>query len=405
MNKFPLLLIFLMNFLIGSNVCRAENRVALVIGNSSYVQAPLNNPINDANDITTILRTAGFSVTILTNARRRALIENIQEFTRKLHQPGSVGLFYFAGHGIEVDGRNYLLPIDANITTEADVPFEAVDAGRVLAGMEHAKNNLNLIILDACRDNPFKRSFRSTTRGLARISAPAGSLVMYATQPGNVAKDGIGRNGVFTEYFLNALENKKLKVEEVFKRTAQGVYAATSQSQLPWIEGVVLGDFYFFPPIEGQIPKIPTPPAQMPIVTLDRERYGVYLVNRCGSITDTSTGLEWYVGPDQTLTWDESKKWVSSLRACGGRWRMPTVHEIKTLYNPTYTAGTGYSSGNHHWPAHIHPVFSKIGQGSWVWGNKLVGSKKARSFNLNQGVATSYARDNSKYTTRVFAVR
>jgi hypothetical protein len=135
-----------------------------------------------------------------------------------------------------------------------------------------------------------------------------------------------------------------------------------------------------------------------------RLTYNGYTVNPCGSITDSKTRLEWYIGPDRNMTWDEAKEWTQQLSTCGGQWRMPKIREIKTLYDPNYTAGIGYYTKGQHYPAHIHPVFDAIGGGSWVWANETIGIK-ARSFNLNQGIKTSYSRQNITYSTRAFAVR
>ncbi|WP_157679497.1 Lcl C-terminal domain-containing protein [Methylovulum psychrotolerans] len=133
--------------------------------------------------------------------------------------------------------------------------------------------------------------------------------------------------------------------------------------------------------------------------------YENYKVLPCGSIIDLTTGLEWYVGPDQTLAWAEAKQWTANLDTCGGNWRMPTIAEIKSLYRPAYSAGTGFYINGKYWPAHIHPVFDAIGQGSWVWSNQSMPEFKAKSVNLNQGLAVTYNQSGEKYTTRVFAVR
>ncbi len=247
--KIALRLLILFLFVVGIGIAHAaQKRVALVIGNSAYATAPLKNPVNDAQDVSAHLRRLGFEVTLLRNADRRAIQENIRTFSRSITGPDNVGLFYYSGHGVEVDGQNYLIPIGADIRMQSDVEYEAVNAGRLLSGMEQAGNGLNLVILDACRNNPYKRSFRSGSRGLRRMDAPSGSLVMYAAQPGETAADGSGRNGTFTKHFLAALDQPGLKVEEVFKRTAVGVSRETGRNQLPWVEGVILGDFYFSSP-------------------------------------------------------------------------------------------------------------------------------------------------------------
>jgi len=160
-----------------------KQRVALVIGNSAYQYAPLRNTYNDAEDMASSLNNLGFQVTEKLNASKRKIEEAINGFGRKLRK-GGVGLFYFAGHGVQVNGINYLIPIGANIESEGDVKYEAVNANRVLSKMQDAGNPLNLVFLDACRNNPFARRFRSTEQGLAPMDAPKGSFVAYATAPG-----------------------------------------------------------------------------------------------------------------------------------------------------------------------------------------------------------------------------
>ena len=244
-----------------SHAAIASQRIALVVGNSAYFDGRLKNPVNDAADIAQSLSDKGFEVTKILNADKRQLKGAIKQFTQKINTRNTVGLFYFAGHGMEVDGQNYLIPVDADIQSGADVEYEAVNAGRLLSGMREAGNGLNLVILDACRNNPYNRSSRSATRGLTRMSPPSGSLVLYATEPGRVAEDGEGRNGTFTEHLLEAMEQPGITVEQAFKRTAINVRNATDARQTPWVEGVILGDFYFKPsasPVENQVALIDT---------------------------------------------------------------------------------------------------------------------------------------------------
>jgi hypothetical protein len=219
-------------------------RTALVIGNSAYRAAPLQNPVNDAEDMAELLSTLQFKVTLKKNVDRRAFEESIRHFGRQLSN-GGVGLFYFAGHGMQVEGRNYLVPVDARIESESDVRYEAVDAGYILGKMEDARNHLNLVILDACRNNPFSRNFRSAERGLARMDAPAGSLIVYATAPGEVAADGHERNGIFTKYLIRHMQTPNIPVEQVLKRARIDVAAETKQRQIPWESSSLMGDFYF----------------------------------------------------------------------------------------------------------------------------------------------------------------
>jgi hypothetical protein len=224
-----------------------QHRYALVIGNSAYDYAPLSNPVNDATDVALELENTGFEVMRVLNADLASMKNSIRQFTEKLKQEHSVGLFFFAGHGIEVDGANYLMPINAKVEEESDLRYEAIHAGRLLDGMNNAGNGLNLIILDACRNNPFSRSFRSVTPGLAEMHPVAGTLVLYATEPRKVAQDGKGRNGTFTKSLLAVMKKAGLSIEQLFKKVAIEVSKETEGAQVPWFEGVILGDFYLLP--------------------------------------------------------------------------------------------------------------------------------------------------------------
>jgi uncharacterized caspase-like protein len=230
--------------LVAMNV-QAENRVALVIGNAKYASQPLTNPVHDAADIADRLTSVGFAVSKLENATRKQIKSALRTFSRQLVEKDSIGLFYYAGHGVQVKGNNYLIPVDADIQSEFEVEDEAIAVNRVLGAMEQAGNGLNLVILDACRDNPYASSFRSNTRGLAKVNAPKGAMVLYATSPGDVAGEGEGRNGIFTKHLLDAIEKPGLTVEQVFKETAIAVSKETAKQQVPWFEGVILGEFSF----------------------------------------------------------------------------------------------------------------------------------------------------------------
>lgn len=222
----------------------ASERLALVIGNNAYQTAPLKNPVNDAEDMGKVLSSMGFKVFLHRNADKRTLEESIRNFGRQL-KSGGVGLFYFSGHGMQVEGRNYLIPVNAKIESEADIKYEAVDAGLVLGKMEDAGNQLNIVILDACRNNPFSRSFRNAATGLARMDAPTGSLIAYSTAPGAVAADGAERNGTFTKHLIRHLGTPNLTVEQVLKRVRIDVAAETNQRQIPWESSSLMGEFYF----------------------------------------------------------------------------------------------------------------------------------------------------------------
>jgi len=224
------------------------DRHALVIGNSAYTQtSPLRNPVNDAKSMTSSLQALGFTVTTLTDSNQRAMDQAIRKFGKTLRNQGGVGLFYYAGHGMQVDGENFLLPVDIDPSTEADVHYDAVPVGKLLGQMEAAGNGMNIVILDACRNNPFARSFRSASKGLAQVSAPSGTFISYATGPGKVAADGEGGNGLFTEKLVAHLATPGLKLEEVFKRVRVDVQRESMGKQVPWDSSSVTGDFFFLP--------------------------------------------------------------------------------------------------------------------------------------------------------------
>ena len=243
-NRLIILSICVLLFLPDTALSASEKRIALVIGNGNYQSAPLKNPVNDAKDIAFTLNELGFEVTLKTNVTQKSFERAIRDFGVQLKN-GGVGLFYYAGHGFQVKGSNYLIPIGAVLESEGDARYEAVDAGLVLAKMEDAGNGLNIIILDACRNNPFTRSFRSAEKGLAKMDAPTGSILAYATAPGNVAADGVGRNGLYTEKLLKHIATPDLKIEEVFKRVRIDVAFASGKKQTPWESSSLMGDFYF----------------------------------------------------------------------------------------------------------------------------------------------------------------
>ncbi len=219
-------------------------RLALVIGNNAYTDGVLRNPINDARAMTATLTDLGFEVQKLENADRGTMQRAVLEFGRKLNE-NTVGLFYFAGHGMQVRGSNYLIPVKASIQSEDEIEVEGMDVAYVLARMATAKNQFNIVILDACRNNPFQRSFRSANNGLAAISAPTGTLIAYATAPGSVASDGDTANGVYTAELVQAIKQPGITMEEAFKRARGGVIARTQGKQTPWESSSVVGNFMF----------------------------------------------------------------------------------------------------------------------------------------------------------------
>jgi len=241
---------------------QAAKRVALVIGNSAYKASPLRNPVNDATDVAAALKGLGFEVILMTDADRRGMVEGVAEFGRKA-QDTEMALFFYAGHGMQVNGVNYLIPVRASVNSEADVEFEAVQADRVLAQMEKARAKVNLVILDACRDNPF-RSFRSSTRGLAVVRAVTGSVVVYATSPGDVAEDGgSGRNSPFTRNLLRHMATPGQEVKAMFNRVGAAVAKESSGGQVPWVSSSLFKDVYLSGAPSADASPPPPAPAQV----------------------------------------------------------------------------------------------------------------------------------------------
>lgn len=352
-----------------------EQRTALVIGNSTYSAGPLKNPVNDATDMAKALKQVGFSVTLKRNASLREMMEALEEFGNNLKR-GGVGLFYYAGHGVQVGGVNYLLPIGARINKEGDVRYEAIDAGRVLAEMENANNGLNIVLLDACRDNPFAKSFRSATRGLAIVTnAPTGTFISYSTGAGQVARDGDGRNSPYTRALLEHITKPGLSINRVFMNVRSDVMKETGQ--VPWELSSLVGDFYFHPgpatepvlsavrpsvdyvgerkkieeerellrqkaALEGErhnleeerqrLAKLKS--STVPSVT-EIGRDGRYIAYRDGSVLDTQTNLMWAARDNGVdINWNNAKRYCEGYRGGGYTdWRIPTQNELWGLYD------------------------------------------------------------------------
>ena len=240
----------------------AERRVALVVGNASYERVPLVNPLNDAADLSAALRRLGFEVLERSNRSPDQMRRDLADFQDKLG-PGVVGLFYFAGHGVQAGrGLNYLLPVGVDYRRERDAELYGLEAGAVLRRMEEAGTALSLVILDACRDSPLPPEGRSSgSRGLGRMDAPSGSLVAFATASGRTADDNrSGRNGLYTRHLLAAIETPGLRVEDVFKRVRSAVERDTNRRQSPEEVSKLTADFYFINPAPpGPVAGTPRP--------------------------------------------------------------------------------------------------------------------------------------------------
>jgi hypothetical protein len=224
-----------------------EKRLALIIGNSDYIYGgSLTNPVNDARAMADVLKKVGFEVMEYENLTQPDMKKAIDEFGNKLYGY-DVGLFYYAGHGIQSDGFNYLIPVEAQLMAYEDVEYDCVRADRILSKMEYASTSVNVLILDACRDNPFERKWSRAAagKGLAFMDAPSGSLVAYATSPGRTAADGVGKNGLYTEALLKYIQERGLQIEEVFKNVRREVESKSGGQQTPWESTSLKGYFYF----------------------------------------------------------------------------------------------------------------------------------------------------------------
>ncbi|NLA41892.1 MAG: DUF1566 domain-containing protein [Smithella sp.] len=358
----------------------AERRTALVIGNSAYSSGPLKNPVNDATDIAAVLKKLGFKVILKTNASKKDMGKAIDNFGKQL-KGKDAGLFYYAGHGVQVNGMNYLIPIGSEINEDSDVEYEAIDAGRILAAMNNARSKINIVILDACRDNPYTKSFRSATRGLAIVSkAPTGTIISYSTSPGDVALDGKGRNSPYTSALLQYMEEPGLGIEQMFKKVRASIIKQTGGKQTPWELSSLHGDFYFVvgtlnkgavvsDNIADEKKKLEEKQSQLqavkeeqrqvevdkqklamvapPIILGPKEtrRYGRFIAYSNGTVLDTRTNLMWADKDNYTgISWQDAKKYCETYRGGGYTdWRMPTLDELESLFESGTIGINGYN--------------------------------------------------------------
>jgi hypothetical protein len=268
----------------------AEKRVALVIGNSHYKNVtPLDNPVNDAKLMAEALRALGF---VIVGGNAQLDLDKAQ-FDTAIHgfsdqiQGADVGLFYYAGHGLQVRGQNYLVPVGANPARETDVDFQMVDTALVLRQMEGAGTKLNIVILDACRNNPFGgRGLRGTEGGLAQMRAPEGTLISYATQPGNVARDGANGNSPYTKALADAIRKPGRDIFQTFNAVGLAVKEATGGVQQPWVSSSpIAGNFYFAGQAAGVPATAAAPPPTVAAPTVADE------AARAWSVTQNTTSI------------------------------------------------------------------------------------------------------------------
>ena len=241
------LLLLVLLLVIHATPSEAAKRAALVIGNGAYTNSPaLTNPANDAGDMTLRLMALGFEVVTVIDGDHRRMLDALSSFGR-IATGAEVALFFYAGHGVQVGGRNWLLPVSSSIEAETDLPSQAIRANDIIDVMEASGASLKLVILDACRNNPLpKTASRGALRGLARVEAStAGTMITFATAPGDVAADGDARNSPFTAALLKHIATPGLEVRQLMGKVRETVYASTGKRQLPWVNEAVIGEFYF----------------------------------------------------------------------------------------------------------------------------------------------------------------
>lgn len=238
----------------------SENRIALVIGNSAYTNnKPLNNPANDAQAVSRLLNTASFEVVMAFDLTRDVMKQTVQEFAARINEkgPNTVALVYYAGHGMQVDGENYLVPVDAKLDTGTDLVENGVKLADLMGALEAVPSKMRIVILDACRNNPFAASGDAGGKGLAIVDAPSGSIVAYSTAPGTEALDGLGRHSPYAAAFMRTMKQPNMPIEQVFKRVRLLVHESTDSKQTPWESSSLTSDFVFF--TNGTNDAVPAP--------------------------------------------------------------------------------------------------------------------------------------------------
>lgn len=225
------------------------SRAALVVGDEQYKQSPLDNPVNDAQAMGALLQQAAFGVDLQINAGHQAFAASIEAFgSRVTRSEVKIAVFYFAGHAVQLDWKNYLLPIDIEVRQPADIRAQGIDLAQLLSRLARVKDKTILIILDACRDNPFGSSYRPENKGLSQFDAPPGSLIAFATSPGGVAIDGMGgKHGLYSQHLIRELSVKGARLEDALKRTRLNVRLDSKGMQVPWESTSLEADVFLFP--------------------------------------------------------------------------------------------------------------------------------------------------------------
>jgi hypothetical protein len=351
------------------------SRLALVIGNNDYKYSPpLNSPVNDAKDMATVLRSLGFTVIDEYNLKHQDFDQAVHSFETQLHKY-NVGLFYFSGHGLQAQGDNYLMPIDAQIQSAADIKYKSINANQILDKMEYANKHTNLLILDACRDN-FKNIHKGIRKGLAEMT-PRGSLIAFATAPGMTALDGLSteRNSIYTKHLLKQLQTQPhLSVSDLLTQVTGGVAKETHKKQWPWKSDSLTDVFCFAQtiPQKSQVEPELVPDLSSPLQPVPSYRY---IDNGDGTITDNRTGLIWLKNANcfGRKNWKKAMQNAANLASgqCGlsdgskrGMWRLPSKEEWEAMIDKKYVDRKNYSQ-----PA----LSNAAGTGLWKEGDAFSG--------------------------------
>ncbi|MBL4661583.1 MAG: caspase family protein, partial [Alcanivoracaceae bacterium] len=339
----------------------SERRIALVIGNAKYnTMGKLANPVNDANDMAEALKKLDFEVISGTNLSKSQMSEKIRDFDKKLREGNkqdTIGLFYYAGHGLEVQGKNYLIPTNAEMHFQEDASDEGIPLNRVLNNLSYSNNRMNIVILDACRDNPLQKRDRAiSSSGWSAPTDASGMFIAYGTAPGRTASDlgGNGRNGLYTKHILQNIQKPGRTLEQVFKSIRQGVLIDSDRKQKTGQYNETIGaDFYFIPPIKNPI--VSTKPNNNNQTTNISNGLNTLIIPQSqggranlapeGTVINKnlmwmrcSLGQTWNKGTNhcdgkaKEYQWEESKTKAKSYSYAGhSDWRVPTIKELETL--------------------------------------------------------------------------
>jgi hypothetical protein len=400
-----------------------QKRIALVIGNANYQVGKLDTPLNDATDMADALKELGFKVILLKDSTKREMNDALDQFSTRINQ-GYVGLFYYAGHGMQVEGENYLIPVNAQIKAEKDVEYESIPLGKILGRMESAGNQINIVILDACRDNPFRKFSRSSSRGLTTPVQPAsGTLIAFATAPGKVASDGIGRNGLFTSYLLKYIKTPNLDVDLMLRQVRSNVAKDTKNYQVPWNSSSLTGEFSFNQKAETTSPIVTSSPFAKPspsiaTVTTPKPTPSPVLSQPGTTLISRSTGVDYTNLRDLLATgkWKEADEETSramlqaAKREKEGWFRQEDIdnfscEDLRTIDQLWLSASKGkfgfsvqkeiYESlgGTREYDEAVWDKFGdRVGwkKGvSWLWKKELTYSAEAPKAHLPAGIGRS----------------